>query len=288
MKEAILYDAPLVAIGLIVYNGENYISTAIDSLLSQTFKEFDLIISDNASTDATEKICRQYAAKDKRIKYIRQDENIGAYNNFRFVREKGANSKYFMWAAHDDFWAENWLEVLIDEFKPTDLAVRGNAVIVNESGDILSTCSVTSFKKNQILKVFFDDEKNCRAFYWYALFNNYLLKKVNLNLLDDTFGADVFSVTHLVQFGDLRVTEKTSQYYRQHEGNATTKFKKDWFGLRRYIYHLLPLNIYIYSIRTVKFRYKLLILIMIPFKYIRTQYSILLKLLHLIFTGTKY
>jgi len=99
---------PLVSIGMPVYNGARYIREALDSLLGQTFTDFELIISDNASTDNTEAICREYAAKDERIRYIRQPHNLGASANFKFVLDE-ALGEYFMWAAHDDKWSSNYL-----------------------------------------------------------------------------------------------------------------------------------------------------------------------------------
>ncbi|MDO9207221.1 MAG: glycosyltransferase, partial [Sulfuricurvum sp.] len=97
-----------VSIGMPVYNGEMFIQEALDSLLSQTFTDFELIISDNGSTDKTEAICHEYAAKDERIRYIRQPENRGAIANFQFVLDE-ATGKYFMWAAYDDLWAPDFL-----------------------------------------------------------------------------------------------------------------------------------------------------------------------------------
>ena len=99
---------PIVSIGMPVYNGEKLIREAIDSLLAQTFTDFELIISDNASTDGTAAICKEYALKDKRINYIRQGTNLGASVNFNLVLNK-AVGKYFMWAAHDDQWTEEYL-----------------------------------------------------------------------------------------------------------------------------------------------------------------------------------
>lgn len=99
---------PSVSIGMPVYNGEPYIYKALDSLLAQTYTDFELIISDNASTDSTPKICKEYAARDFRIRYIRQPKNMGAFFNFNFVLSQ-ARSEYFMWAAADDVWDLNCL-----------------------------------------------------------------------------------------------------------------------------------------------------------------------------------
>jgi glycosyltransferase involved in cell wall biosynthesis len=283
-----LKSYPLVTIGLPVYNGEKYLSLALDSLLAQTFTDFELVISDNYSTDGTEKICKEYAKKDERIKYYRQSENIGIFKNFLFVKNKGVKSKYFMWAAHDDLWDKDWLKVLLTEFKPNDLAVRGKVVNIDDGGEIVSYTQVTSFNKGQVLKVFLDDDKNRRAFYWYALFDNQLLQQANMRLLDSTFGVDTLFILHLVEIGSLRVTEKTSQFYRQHLDSTTKLLAKDWFGLRRLIYHLFPLSTYLYSIRAVSDKYKPLILIAIPFKYLKSQLSIMVKLCRWVLTGKKY
>jgi len=104
---------PAVSIGMPVYNGEAYIREALDSLLGQTFIDFELIISDNASTDGTEIICRGYASGDSRIRYVRQDRNVGAVGNFEFVLNE-ARGEYFMWAAHDDLQgSEDYLAKLV-------------------------------------------------------------------------------------------------------------------------------------------------------------------------------
>lgn len=104
---------PLVSIGLPVYNGENYIREAIDAILSQTFTNFELIISDNDSTDNTESICREYAARDSRISYYHQAKNLGAAPNYNFVFHQ-AKGAYFKWLAHDDGCAADFLEKSVE------------------------------------------------------------------------------------------------------------------------------------------------------------------------------
>ena len=101
-------DLPEVSIGFPVYNGELFLKKALDALLNQTFSNFELIISDNNSTDSTTRICQEYAKNDDRIRYIKQEQNIGAYPNFYFVLTQ-AKGKYFMWAAADDFWEPDFI-----------------------------------------------------------------------------------------------------------------------------------------------------------------------------------
>jgi glycosyltransferase involved in cell wall biosynthesis len=101
---------PPVAVGMPVYNGDKRIALTLDSILAQTFGDFELIISDNASTDRTEEICRDYAGRDSRIRYIRNPENLGASRNYNRVFEVSRGGKYLRWAAHDDLLAPTCLE----------------------------------------------------------------------------------------------------------------------------------------------------------------------------------
>lgn len=100
---------PLVSIGLPVYQGAAYISNALKSLCAQSYSKFELIISDNASTDDTSKICQAYANIDNRITYIKHEQNQGAASNFKFVLNI-AKGDFFFWAAHDDSWSTNFIE----------------------------------------------------------------------------------------------------------------------------------------------------------------------------------
>ncbi|MGH2545850.1 MAG: glycosyltransferase family 2 protein [Actinomycetota bacterium] len=99
---------PRVSIGLPVFNGARYLARALDSLVAQDFEDFELIISDNASTDGTAGICQEYAGRDRRIRYHRNDRNIGAVGNFNRTLHL-ASGEYFKWAAHDDWCAPEFL-----------------------------------------------------------------------------------------------------------------------------------------------------------------------------------
>ncbi|MBT8583025.1 glycosyltransferase [Polynucleobacter paneuropaeus] len=114
------HGVPLVSIGMPVYNSENYIREALESLLSQTFVDFELIISDNSSTDKTLQICREYASRDARIICIAQDKNIGPTANFNYVLNN-SRAKYFMWAASDDRWHHECLEKFVGVLKANKL-----------------------------------------------------------------------------------------------------------------------------------------------------------------------
>ena len=118
---------PMVSIGMPVFNGEKYIRQALDSLITQTHTNLEIIISDNASTDATEFICNEYAAKDDRVKLHRSERNNGANWNFNRVFELSSGT-YFMWAAHDDCWDHRYIEVCLKAFNRTEgIVLSGTA-----------------------------------------------------------------------------------------------------------------------------------------------------------------
>jgi glycosyltransferase involved in cell wall biosynthesis len=99
---------PRVTVGLPVFNGERHLPRALDSLLAQDFEDFELVISDNASTDATPEICADYAGRDGRLRYYRNEVNLGAVKNFNRTLQL-ARGDYFKWAAHDDWCAPQFL-----------------------------------------------------------------------------------------------------------------------------------------------------------------------------------
>jgi glycosyltransferase involved in cell wall biosynthesis len=106
-------NAPHVTIGLPVYNGENYLGESLEALLGQSYEDFELVISDNASTDGTPNICRYYGKRDPRIRYIRQPQNIGLNPNHNFVI-KQARGELFKMASHDDLYAVDLLKRCVE------------------------------------------------------------------------------------------------------------------------------------------------------------------------------
>ncbi len=136
-------NQPLVTVGLPVYNGENYLEDAIKATLAQTFTNFELVISDNASTDNTQAICEAYAAQDARIRYHRSEENKGATWNFNRVVEL-ASGKYFRWAAHDDVIAPTFLEkcVAVLENDPSVSVCYSKVQFIDEHGALSDTYDV--------------------------------------------------------------------------------------------------------------------------------------------------
>jgi len=128
--------SPHVFIGLPVYNGARFLVQAVDSLLAQSYRNFTLLISDNASGDETQALCQRYAASDERIRYIRQPINIGAPANWNFVANQ-AEGKYFKWATANDECAPGMIEECVEalEADPSAVLCQGKTCLVDEESD---------------------------------------------------------------------------------------------------------------------------------------------------------
>lgn len=117
---------PRLSVGLPVYNGAEYLEDALESLLGQSYRDFELIISDNASTDETSEICHRYAAQDSRIRYFLQQRNIGASPNHNFVFEQ-SRGELFKWASCDDLYGRDLLLRCVEALDANPGAVLSHA-----------------------------------------------------------------------------------------------------------------------------------------------------------------
>jgi glycosyltransferase involved in cell wall biosynthesis len=134
--------SPRVSLGLPVYNGEAYVAQAIGSILAQDFTDFELVICDNASTDATAEICTGFAASDPRIRYVRNERNIGAAGNYNRAFEL-SSGEFFKWCAHDDWIGPGFLghAVAALEANPQAVLVYGTMVYVGSDGQPITAAN---------------------------------------------------------------------------------------------------------------------------------------------------
>ncbi len=228
-----------VSIGMPVYNGELFLQNTINSLLSQTFENFELIISDNASTDNTEKICQEYVKKDKRVSYFRHSQPIGALPNFHFVLDKAKND-FFMWNAADDLRDEKFLEKMVKilnedkknvgsmskaEFyhgvekniKKTHKQNSGNNFLLKmryllKPGDLLSLEGPYDKKVKLFLK-------KSRTWLFYGLFRTEELRKSWIN--DELIGIGVIVIINILKYGNIRIVDETLTYF--YDGGSSKK-----------------------------------------------------------------
>lgn len=128
---------PRLTIGLPVYNGENYLAESVEALLGQTFEDFELVISDNASADSTADICHRYQKQDPRVRYIRQPRNIGLNPNHNFVVRQ-ARGELFKMASHDDLYARDLLKRCVDALDEHPEVVLAHCweAIIDDSGTV--------------------------------------------------------------------------------------------------------------------------------------------------------
>lgn len=196
---------PTVSIGLPVYNGANHLRDALDSLLAQDFPDFELIISDNGSDDSTESICREYAARDSRIRYIRHAQNRGSPWNFAFVARE-ARAEFFMWAAHDDLWHLSYIRRCLVELRahPTAVLCCTEINFIDTSGHPLpawdhyrniGTLGLTPVQR--IHEIFI----RMGWFAWYGLMRRDATLKLSLGL--SVIGFDVILLAELLLLGDF-------------------------------------------------------------------------------------
>ena len=263
---------PLVTIGLPVFNGEDFLEEAIESLIGQSLGDFELIISDNASTDSTKDIVERFLKRDPRVRYIRQPKNIGAARNFVFVLEQ-ARTELFMWASHDDIWAENWLEVLTKNITHQDIGIRGRLLLMQED-TVIADKVLPSFRQGDSLRCFLGNENNYRSHYVYSLFNREKLLTTKLETINVDYYPDAIFVYCLVQQGSLRTITETYLRYRLHDRNLGHDYSNPWKGWEKILYRIHPLRYYIYYIRYSKNTItKCTIFLFIPVKHIYSQIS---------------
>ena len=147
---------PKLTIGMPVYNGELFIKRAIESILAQTFTDFELIISDNTSTDSTQEICQSFSKKDNRIRIFKQEKNIGVHRNFYFLLSQ-ARGEYFAWAAVDDYLDKDFMEKNLKVLESNNSIVSSIGKIIpygteslNIDPKLIDTSNYPKFLKNYV------------------------------------------------------------------------------------------------------------------------------------------
>ena len=214
---------PKVSIGLPVYNGEAYVKDAIDSVLSQTFADFELIISDNASIDGTQVICNEYAEKDTRVKYYRSKENRGAAWNYNRTFEL-SSGEYFRWLAADDMLAPGLLarsvqilethqEVVLCFSWTKDIDAAGNELVTKKS-TVRSNNSQPSIRFWNLSQA--RPTHNCEEVF--GLIRSDILAETKL--IDYYTDSDRTLLAHLALYGPFYEIPEPLFWHRIHETSS--------------------------------------------------------------------
>ncbi len=207
----------LVSIGMPVYNGDRYLRQALDSILAQDYENFELIISDNASTDQTWEICVEYAAKDKRIRLEQNNTNLGAATNFNRVFEL-STSDYFMWAAHDDLWDKTYISKCLKTLQnhPECVLCCSEVTFIDAEGN--KNAEWTHFCKNrETVGMEIPQRINhlIAQINWYEIYGiirSHSLKKTKLT--SNNYGSDVILLLELLLLGNFVKVPEALFYYR--------------------------------------------------------------------------
>lgn len=201
---------PRLSIGMPVYNGEKYIREALDSLLAQSFTDFELIISDNASSDGTERICRDYAARDERVRYVRHAKNRGAIRNFQFLLDE-VHGEYFMWAAHDDVWDAKWAANLLPVAQSHRCLAYGYVQSIDKNGGRIhhpANFQKYEFTGSRFLrrcKYFLSPDFRGKANPIYGIMPLQALRELGISALNDVnSGSDMIFLYELLNRMEIR------------------------------------------------------------------------------------
>ena len=204
-----------VFIGMPVYNGADFINRALDGIRNQSFRDWSLLISDNGSEDETKDICQYYAKLDNRVKYYRQERNLGAVANFKFLLDN-ANGTYFAWAAADDVWQPDFLLSCVSILEQNDKIGMAFCNIVNVDGfdNIVRNYQEFSLfaNNNGLLRVsnyLFSPEILGKANLIYSVFHLDLCRAAwEASPLTDRWGSDMCFVLAALARSRVRINAK--------------------------------------------------------------------------------
>lgn len=217
---------PRLSIGLPVYNGEEYLEASLDAILGQTFEDFELVISSNASTDSTDEICRRYQARDSRIRFYRQDRNIGAAPNHDWVFRQ-STGELFKWISADDLYARDLLArcvALLDEH-PDVILTHSWTAAIDADGNVIQAMEYplktdSPHAPERLRSMLFDGDVPgaIRADDFYGVIRSDVLRKVkphgSFYHADQTFMAEVALHGRFLQVPDWLY------FRRHHDGRA--------------------------------------------------------------------
>jgi glycosyltransferase involved in cell wall biosynthesis len=214
--------------GLPVYNGGRYVAETLDSLLAQTFNDFELIICDNASTDRTEEICRHYAARDSRIRYVRNPNNLGAAGNYRLGFEL-SSGEYFRWNPSDDLCAPQFLARCVEVLDREPLVVLAYAKtnLIDEHGKLTAEYEdrlhLDSDRPSERFVRLCQNLRLCNALY--GLIRSDTLRRTAL--LGNFIGGDIPLLAELTLYGKFWEVPEFLFFRRFHPQASSSLQKED-------------------------------------------------------------
>lgn len=241
---------PRVTIGVPVFNGEAFLTETLESLLNQTFSDLEIVVSDNASTDRTEEICRTYAARDPRVRYFRSDLNRGAAWNHNRVFEL-ARGEFFKWNSADDLCAPEFLArcVAALDRDPQAVMAISEAVEIDENGTRLPSVSCPGVTLLPVVplgaQAHVRFRQNIRMEHLcmtiYSLVRSPVLRRTDR--IAGYADSDRNLLAHLALFGSCIVVPEVLLFNRDHAHRFSRVHREDYFyGWRKQMVWFDPSN----------------------------------------------
>ena len=223
---------PLVSVGVPVFNGEKEIARTLDSLLNQDYHNLEIIISDNASSDATPEICEEFAQKDSRIKYVRSDTNFGSIWNFNRVFEL-SSGKYFMWAAHDDKRESSFVSACVKKMEQSPNAVLcqvHTASFIEGREEMLCVASLDSFEGVMgLVERYWEILKRLPATAIYGLYRSSSMRKTHM--FQKSMATDLAFIQELSIYGEfVQVPKVLFAYFGRQKWNTVDQDYQIFLG----------------------------------------------------------
>ena len=235
-------NQPLVSIGVPVYNGEKGLARALDSLLGQDYSNLEIIISDNASTDATAKICEKYVLKDTRVKYSRSEENQGTIVNFNLVF-KLSSGKYFMWSAHDDRHETSFVSACVEKMEQCPeaaLCQAHTAMFIEGRREMLCVANLDSFEGvTGLVERYRETLKHFPATAIYGLYRSSAMRKTRM--FQKVMATDLAFIQELSINGNfVQVPKVLFNYFGRKKWNTVHQDYRVFFGKDKKPWWYLP------------------------------------------------
>jgi len=228
---------PLVSVGIPVYNAQKYLEGCIACYLGQEYRDLEILISDNGSTDGTRALCERLAATDPRIRYHRHEKNMGASWNYNFALE-AASGPYFKWAAYDDLVSPDFIGACVEalEAHPADILGYGTTVIIDAEGKETDRYAEPMRIDSPL------PSERFREYFTKVRLTNAIYGVIRTDVLRATRGlghfanSDVVLLAELALRGPFRILPAPKFYRRIHEqayaSNKTWNQKAVWFDPR--------------------------------------------------------
>jgi glycosyltransferase involved in cell wall biosynthesis len=224
-------DSPQLSIGFPVYNGERYLQCALDCVRAQTFEDHELIISDNGSTDRTEEICRNYAAADSRVRYIRHERNKGAAFNYNVVFEE-ARAPFFKWISDDDTMTPDMVARCMETLQANPKAIIAYPLArhIDALGEPLSNGANSPLKHfnwdvsaprrfRQMVDAFRVDGGASAPMFWYGVIRSEALR--HTRMMGTYFASDLVLLAELALLGKFVEVPERLLAIRLHPGSSS-------------------------------------------------------------------